>query len=321
MLEFQQTSDLQVLPRKQMPRPIILFENLRAVPYAPFYLAIARGDWEREGIGVRVETSPAMTQTAEALLDGRADVSWGGPMRVMTYHDADPKCPLVCFGQVVARDPFILVGRTRKRRFQFADLTGQRLAVAIEAPTPWMCFQDDLARAGIDPASLNRTKDRPMADNVAAFRRGRIDVVQVFEPCADALVRSGKGHIWHRFATRGDIAYTSFYTTRTFARRNRRTCEALVRGIARAQEALHRETPIAIAGQIAEFFPDLAAEALARMIGGYRESGLWARSPALPAAAFTRLKAALVSGGLIGTDPSYERIVDAALSNAAAESC
>ena len=201
-----------------MPRPITLFENLRAVPYVPFYLAIARGDWAAEGIDVLVETSPAMTQTAEALLDGRADVSWGGPMRVMVHHDTDPKSPLVCFGQVVARDPFILLSRTRKQRFQFSDLIGKRLAVAIEAPTPWLTFQDDLARAGIDPGSLRRMKDRPMEQNVAAFKRGRLDVIQVFEPYADALVRSGVGHIWHRFATRGDIAYTSFYTTRTFAR-------------------------------------------------------------------------------------------------------
>ena len=299
-----------------MPHPITLFENLRAVPYTPFYLAIARGDWAHEGIDVRVETSPAMNQTAEALLDGRADVSWGGPMRVMTYHDADPKSSLVCFGQVVAGDPFILVGRTQKRNFRFADLIGQRLAVAIEAPTPWLTFQDDLSRAGIDPHGLRRLKDRPMVENVALFKRGRLDVVQVFEPYAYTLVKSGKGHIWHRFATRGDIAYTSFYTTRTFARRNRKTCEALVRGIARAQAALHRETPTEIAGQIGAFFPGLEKSALTQMIKGYRESGLWARPPALPAEAFTRLKAALVSGGLITSDPPYERLVDERLSNA-----
>ena len=300
-----------------MPRPITLFENLRAVPYVPFYLAIARGDWAAEGIDVLVETSPAMTQTAEALLDGRADVSWGGPMRVMVHHDTDPKSPLVCFGQVVARDPFILLSRTRKQRFQFSDLIGKRLAVAIEAPTPWLTFQDDLARAGIDPGSLRRMKDRPMEQNVAAFKRGRLDVIQVFEPYADALVRSGVGHIWHRFATRGNIAYTSFYTTRTFARRNRKACEALVRGIARAQTALHSETPMAIAETIVDFFPNLAPASLARMIKGYRDSGLWARTPKLPAEAFTRLKAALVSGNLIESDPSYERLVDASLSNAA----
>jgi len=46
-----------------------------------------------------------------------------------------------------------------------------------------------------------------------------------------------------------------------------------------------------------------------------RASGLWAATPDLPAAPFLRLKAALVSGGLIRSDPPYERIVDRELSS------
>tara|TARA_Y100001934_G_scaffold209618_1_gene248048 strand:- start:97 stop:1011 length:915 start_codon:yes stop_codon:yes gene_type:complete len=301
-----------------MPKSITLFENLRAVPYVPFYLAIARGDWKREGIDVRVETSPAMNQTAEALLDGRADVSWGGPMRVMTYHDRNRRSPLVCFGQVVARDPFILVGRKKNNRFRFQDLRGLRVAVAEEAPTPWLTFQDDLGRAGVAPDSWTRMPDRPMAENVAALNARKLDVVQVFEPYADALVESGAGQIWHRFAERGDIAYTSFYTTRKFAKENRGTCEALVRGIARAQKALYAESSATLAKTVRPFFPDLSQRRLARMIAGYRGSNLWARTPALPAEAFVRLKAALLSGGLINYDVPYERAVDEDLSIVAA---
>jgi NitT/TauT family transport system substrate-binding protein len=302
-----------------MSGPITLYENKRTVAYTPFYFTIARGDWVREGIDVSVVTSPDASQTAPALLDGRADVSWGGPMRVMLHHDRDPDCPLVCFGQVVARDPFLLIGREPNERFRFADLVGRRVAVATEVPTPWMTFQDDLARAGIDPASLDRTPDLTMAENVEALKNGAADVVQLFEPYADELVSSGAGHVWHRFARRGDISYTSFYTTRRFASEQRETCAALVRGIASMQKALYAEPPTAIAEAIANFFPDLPTGSLARMIDGYRASHLWARTPSLPRDAFLRLKAALVSGRLIDIDPPYEHIVDADLSNAAAE--
>jgi len=198
-----------------MSRPIILYENLRTVVYTPFYLAIVRGEWAKEGIEVDTRLSPATTETAEGLIAGRADVSWGGPMRVMLHHDRDPDCPLVCFGQVVARDPFILVGRTPNPAFRFADLVGPRLAIASDVPTPWMCFQDDLRRAGIHPASLDHVPEAPMADNLARFRAGEIDVVQLFEPYASLAVAGG-GHVWHRFATRGDVSYTTFYTTRRF---------------------------------------------------------------------------------------------------------
>jgi len=233
------------------------------------------------------------------------------------HHDADPACPLVCFAQVVARDPFLLVGRGRKTAFRWRDLEGLRVAPAGDVPTPWMTFQDDLQRAGLDPATIaGRRSLRPMAQNVRAFLRGAVDVVQVFEPHADRLVSEGRGHVWHRFSERGDVVYTTFYSTRRFTRARREACRRLVRGMARAQGALFAATPRAIADAVAPFLPELSRAALTRIVGAYRASGLWARRPDLPPAPYLRLKAALVSGGLIRSDPPYERIVDAALSRA-----
>ncbi len=290
---------------------------MRAVPYVPFYLALAGDFWRSEGLDITHVVSPSTAQTATKLLDGSVDVSWGGPMRVMMHHDVDPNCPLVCFAQVVARDPFLLVGRERKPRFRFQDLAGLRVAPAGDVPTPWMTFQDDLRRAGLDPAAIAGRRVRPMARNIQAFLRGTVDVVQVFEPHADRLVRDGRGRVWHRFTERGDIAYTTFYATRRTTRSKRDACHRLVRGIARAQAALLAATPVAVADAVAPFLPQLTRAALVRIIGAYRTAGLWSREPDLPVTPFVRLKAALISGGLISGDPAYERLIDAELSRVA----
>jgi NitT/TauT family transport system substrate-binding protein len=290
---------------------------MRAVPYVPFYLALAGDYWRSEGLDITHVVSPSTAQTATQLLDGSVDVSWGGPMRVMMHHDADPACPLVCFAQVVARDPFLLVGRERRPGFRFRDLVGLRVAPAGDVPTPWMTFQDDLQRAGLDPAAIAGRRVRSMAHNLRAFLRGTVDVVQVFEPHADRLMQEGRGHVWHRFTERGDITYTTFYATRRFTCARRDACYRLVHGMARAQAALFAATPRAIADAIAPFLPDVPGEALARIIGAYRAAGLWARQPDLLPAPYLRLKAALVSGGLISSDPAYARVVDAELSRAA----
>lgn len=292
---------------------VVLYENLRTLVYVPFYLAAARGFWAREGIDVEVRLSADTTETAEGLLAGRADVSWGGPMRVMMHHDRDPACPLVCFGQVVARDPFLLVGREPNDRFRFRDLEGLRVAVASEVPTPWMTFQDDLGRAGIEPGSLDRLPDAPMAENLRRLIDGEADVIQVFEPYATMAVQSGAGHIWHRFAERGDIGYTTFYTTRAFATGSREVCLGLMRGIGAALRAVREEPVGRIAEDVAELFPALPRTVVEPAIEGYRRSGLWARDTALPASAVVRLKAALLSGGLIGRDIPYDTITDASL--------
>jgi len=91
---------------------------------------------------------------------------------------------------------------------------------------------------------------------------------------------------------------------------NRAHCTALVGGAHLAVMALYAEPVEVTAELVAPFFPDLPPEILIRAIAGYRASGLWARSPALPAPTVVALKAALLSGGLIQRDIPYEAIVD-----------
>ena len=152
--------------------PVILQETLRGLLYAPYYSALALGAYHREGVAVEFVTAPSTTQAAAALFDGTVDVAWGGPMRVMQTYEARPDCDLVCFGEAVTRDPFFLIGREPRPDFSFAHLFGKRVATVSEVPTPWLCLQEDLRRAGLDPDASPRTADRTMADNVAALRGG-----------------------------------------------------------------------------------------------------------------------------------------------------
>jgi NitT/TauT family transport system substrate-binding protein len=236
-------------------------------------------------------------------------------MRVMMHHQADPACPLVCFAQIVARDPFVLVGRVPNPRFRFQDLPGLRVGVATEVPTPWLMFQDDLARAGVDPGGLRRIGDQSMETAAAALLAGEADVVQVFEPYVDLLITAGC-HVWHRFSVRGDIAYTTFYATGDFVTGQREACRRLVRGMATAQAAFHTARAEDVADSIQPFFPEISLPALTRIVAGYRDALVWAHTPTLPVASFVRLKAALLSGGLIDHDFPFDRIVDADLSRA-----
>src|SRR6266478_6252518 len=136
--------------------PIKLAENFRAVFYAPFYAAQSLGFYASEGVEVELVNSSSPGDGVSALLNDAIDITWGGPMRVMKAHDLQPSSPLVCFCEVVARDPFFLVGRHRPSEFQLRDLASLRFAAVSEVPTPWMCLQHDLREHGIDPSRLAR---------------------------------------------------------------------------------------------------------------------------------------------------------------------
>ncbi len=202
---------------------IKLAENFRAVFYAPFYATHALGFYAGEGVDVELINSPAPAAAAAALLDGAIDMTWGGPMRVMQARDRDPASPLLCFCEVVARDPFFLVGRCEGSHFQLGDLLRLRLATVSEVPTPWLCLQHDLREHGLDPDQIDRVADRTMASNLEAVRNRQLDLAQMFEPYASMALRTGAGDILYAATRRGPTVYTTFLATRMGIERHRDT--------------------------------------------------------------------------------------------------
>jgi NitT/TauT family transport system substrate-binding protein len=141
------------------------------------------------------------------------------------------------------RDPFMLVARTARPNFHLQDLVGLRVASVSEVPTPWLCLQEDLRRAGLEPTRLNRSTTGTMSENAASLLRGEIDVVQLFEPYVEALVDSGAGHIWYAASTRGPTSYTTFYACRPLLSARRDECERMVRAIFRTQNGFTPHYP------------------------------------------------------------------------------
>jgi NitT/TauT family transport system substrate-binding protein len=290
--------------------PVTVYESFRAVFYTPFYLPHALGSYEAEGVDVTLGTSPDLDKVAAHLGAGQADVYWGGPMRILMNRDRDADLDLVGFCEAVTRDPFFLVGNRPNPDFTLADLEGVTVATVSEVPTPWMCLQDDLRRAGIDPAGITRLTGATMAENAAALRAGTVDVAQLFQPAVEELVRSGAGHIWYASARRGPCTYTTLYTVRRTLEAKADDLYRMTRAMYRAQQWLHRHSGAEVAAALAGFFPDCPPEILAAAIGRYKSLEVWGRNPVLPREGFERLSAALLSGGLIARAIPYDACID-----------
>jgi len=295
---------------------IVLQEALRGVFYAPFYVALARNAFAGEGVDITFTSSPHPDKTALRVMDGTVDVSWGGPMRVMQTYQHVPDCDIVCFGEVVTRDPFLLMGRTPRPDFTLADLTSLKLATVSEVPTPWLCLQHDLRLAGIDPAKVARVTGQTMAENMAALKAGTVDVIQVFEPYPSLLLAEGAGHIWHEAAHRGHTSYTCFYARRGTLASRRDELLRMVRAIDRTEKWVTRASGKQIAQAIAGYFTDLPPAILEAVCTRYKALGVWGGNPILPRAGYDRLRDGLVSGGFVSPGATFEQAVDNSLAEA-----
>ncbi len=292
---------------------IVLQESLRGLFYAPFYAALAREAYAQEGVDVAFVSAPRPGDAATNVMGGAADVCWGGPMRVMqTYHRMQD-CDLVCFGEVVTRDPFVLVGRTPRPGFAVGDLLGLRVGTVSEVPTPWMCLQHDLRLAGVDPQSVTRVSDRSMAENCAALAAGTLDVVQVFEPFVSSLCAAGIGHIWYAAAARGPTSYTTFYARRGVLTERHDELLRMVRAIYRTQQWVAGADGAEIAATVASYFPDVPGEILSAACTRYKALEIWGTTPLLPRAGYDRLRDSLVSGAFVDPGTPFEVAVDNSL--------
>jgi NitT/TauT family transport system substrate-binding protein len=284
-----------------------LAENFRAVFYAPFYATLALGHFASEGLDVSLVTSAAPGGGPADVLDGRADVTWGGPMRVMKYRDEGGP-DLLCFCEVVRRDPFYLVGRPPGRGFDLRSLSQLRLGSVSEVPTPWLCLQQDLRDLGLDPQRLPRVADRTMDDNLAGLARGDIDVAQVFEPFAEQALTDGFA-ILHAQSSRGPTSYTTFTATPEGIRRHRDAFMRMTRAMARTQAWLSTNAAVDLARAVGPFFPSIPADLLARSFARYMQAGVWADDTDVSREGFSRLGESLRSGGFISSLPDYDTCV------------
>jgi NitT/TauT family transport system substrate-binding protein len=293
---------------------IRLAENFRAVFYAPFYAAQALAFYGREGVDVELLSSSAPGDGVSALLDGAADIiadiTWGGPMRVMKAKDEQPASQLVCFGEVVARDPFYLIGSRSPRDFRLADLTRLRFAAVAEVPTPWLCLAFDLRRRGIDPSSVNRAPERSMADNYDALCRGELDVMQAFEPYPSRALREGVAEILYAASERGPTVYTTFIATRAGIERYREVFAKMLRALRHTQTWLAERSAEEFAEITTPFFPDISSGILASSLRRYHRGGIWACAPGVSREGFARLAESLLAGGFVTRMPVYEDCVD-----------
>lgn len=290
-----------------------LAENFRAVFYAPFYATHALGFYASEGVTVDLIDSPAAGAATAGLLDGSIDLAWGGPMRVMKARDLDPASPLVCFCEVVARDPFFLVGKAERPGFALADLPKLRVATVSEVPTPWLCLQHDLREQGVDPRQIDRVADGTMLQHLDALGKGRVDVAQLFEPHVSLALRSGAGDVLYAASSRGPTSYTTFLTTRDSISKNRDAFAAMVRATCRTLAWVAEHSAEELAQAVTSFYPDVPREVLTSSLRRYRDAGLWARTPDVSRQGFMRLAESLKSGGFISRIHSYEECVEQGL--------
>ncbi len=292
---------------------LTLAENFRAIFYTPFYLLKALGLAEQAGLELQWLPPGSPGGAIDAIKNGSVDLTWGGPMRVMKDHDTTP-CngqSLLCFGEVVSRDPFFLVGKKTLERFELAQLRQLRLALVSEVPTPWLCLQADLRDLGLNVPEIEASLKRglTMPEQIEALKAGTLDIAQLFEPLASEALSDPAYQLLYAGHTRGPTVYTTLICSRDGWDKHHVAFTALNQVLGTLQSWMQAQTPAIIAAHVQSFFPELGTQLLERAIARYLHHGIWAHSPEMSQTGFDRLSYSLHSGGFIRTQIDFASCV------------
>ena len=295
-------------------KTVRLNEVVRSVFYAPMYIAINEGFFEEEGLSIDLSTGQGADKTMQQLLSGSVDIGFSGPEQVVYIYNQGREDYPVVFAQLTQKDGSFLVGREEEENFDWTSLKGKELIGGRPGGIPEMALEYVLKENDLDP-----TKDVSMVTNIdftatsGAFKSGTGEYVALFEPTASMLEKEGSGHIVASVGeSAGNIAYTCFYTTKSYMDENPEIIQSFTNAIYKGQQWFATHSDEEVADAIISFFPGTDKDIIINVVSNYREIDALASTPEVSEEGLNKL-IDIIQGydsSLITERPDFNTIVN-----------
>lgn len=258
-------------------------EVTRSIFYAPQYVAISKGFFEKEGLNVELKTTWGGDKTMTSLLSDGIDVALVGSETSIYVAAQGSDDPIINFAQLTQTDGTFLVAREKVDNFSWDQLKGKTFLGQRKGGMPQMVGEYVLKKHNIDPKNdLTLIQNIDFANVSSAFASGTGDYVQLFEPTASIFEKEGKGYIVASFGEEsGKVPYTTFMSKNSFLQDNPETAEKFTRAIYNAQQWVNTHSAKEVAEAIAPYFEDTSTDTIEIVVERYKAQNSFATNPVL----------------------------------------
>ena len=286
-------------------------EVTRSVFYAPQYVAINNGYFEKRGINIELTTGQGADEVMTAVLSNQCDIGFAGPEASIYVYNEGKEDHTQVFAQMTKKDGSFLIARNDTENFSWQDLKGKTVIPGRKGGVPYMTLEYVLRQNGIDPETDVVLDDSIKFDLMAgAFTSGNADYVTLFEPTASLTEKEGKGYIVASVGeAAGEIPYTAYFAKKSYLSENKDLLQRFTDAIYEAHIWTKEHSSEEIAEAIKDFFPDTETELLAEVIQNYKNIDAWNDNPTLTEESFDRLQEVMIQAGELKEKVPYEAIV------------
>jgi len=309
--------------RAQSKPPVKIRYNevVRAILYAPAYVAITNGYFKDAALDVSLTTAQGGDKSIAALLSNSADIALIGPESAIYVQNSESPTKTPIFCGLTATDGFMLVSREKIDKFEWSMLKGKEILGFRPGSTPILFFEAAMRQNGIDPL-----KDVKLNNNVAIPARvgswlsGQNQFGIFTEPDPSQIELDGKGYFMASIGeTVGPADYTTFMATDKYIKENPAVIQSFTDAIYKAQQWTLSQPPEEVAKAIAEFFPGVNPQALANAATRLARLKIWKANPKIEPKAMDKFQDILVQGNVLDNNKrvKFETLVLSEFANKA----
>ena len=297
--------------KKEDMTQITLAEVTHSIFYAPQYIAIEQGYFEKVGIDVELILTSGADKVTAAVLSGDADIGFCGSEGTIYVYNGGEKDYLKTFAQLTQKDGSFLVSREKIEDFSLEDLEGKTVLGGRAGGMPEMTLEYALKQNGIDPekdVEIDTSID--FAAMGGAFIGGEGDFVTLFEPNALEIEQEGYGYVVASIGELGGIVpYTSYSARISFIEENKELIGNFTKAIQKGIDYVHNHTDEEVAKAIVNQFPDTSIEDIAKVVKRYRDIDAWPETTEFSEDSFNHLQDIMIDYGAIDEKVPYEDLM------------
>ena len=283
-------------------------EVTHSIFYTPFYVAIEKGYFEEYGINIDLILVSGSDNVAASVLSKDTNIGLAGPESAVFVYNGGEKDYLQVFAGLTKKDGQFILGRSKN--FKWEDLKGREILVGRSTGMPAMSFFKALENKGIDKSEVNINTSIEFAELSGSFIGGVGDYVNLFEPLASKLEKSGNGYVLTSVGDASDnFPYTAFYARKSFLNDNKELLSNFNKALTKGMEYTLNNSSEDIAKIIQNMFSDTSLNDLKMVIERYKNADVWLSNTYIEEEFYNTLINLLKDNKLINKDIPYNDLV------------
>ena len=275
--------------------------------YSPLIATIAGGFLKKEGLSGTYAVVPRGSGTPAEVAAGRVDVGQAAVASSWAPLDRGEEPPVAHFAQINRCDGFFVASREADSSFTWDKLRGGRF-MYVHGGQPEIMLRYGLHRMGVDLNDVPGISKPTTPEMMEAFRNGEGDYFHEQGAYPQQLAHEGVAHVAASVGEAvGPVAFSSLVARRDWLSSD--DARRFTAAYTAARRWVHTADPQEVARAEADFFPDMALEAVTEAIRAYQRLNAWSGEIPVEPALYEAALDAYEHGGRSGPRHPYERVV------------